>query len=804
MSAASLGARAVRRKALLVASYGCAFCSPRCPQFATSSTPRRVISLSIFPALLFPLLIAAPARPAPITYTFSSNAEADLEVFPPGNQFETVDISGTFVFDPVTNIASMPDITVAGHAPFGDNYQSSITVAQQRTIDVKNLIHPLHPKDVEITFLAPLGMTDDPILGVIITTMPDGQIQGLATNTGGLNEVTGFVSPSVTPPVPEPSSATLPLTGVLGLLGCGVLLRSRCTQRRRSMRNVKTTTRVTGLGYGIIWSRRMHRMAMWAVVMCAMSSAARAQYTLQTVMPLVAGTAVGQAQQGYSVAISANQARALVGGPADNGGAGAAWEVNNDAGQWRVGTKLLASDIGTCPGGPPKSQQGYSVALSADGNTSLVGGPFDCGQTLSGTPVLQSGAAWVFNRSKDTGSWDQGTKLVGSFIPFSCAFPMAMCGAKQGSSVALSADGNTALVGGPDDNGGIGAAWVFARPNNISPFMQQFKLFFIGATGSSGFGHSVALSADGNTALVGGPQDNGGVGAAWVFSTAAGGFNQQGPKVIGSGAMGSVILQGVSVALSADGNTAIVGGAADSSHTGAAWVFSRSNGVWLQQGPKLVGTGVMGSTADQGMSVALLADGNTAFIGGPSDNGGAGAVWVFTRNGGVATACSGVTDATSAFQVTRGGYHFNNATQLFAQTDMLQPLWTQLGQKRVAGQIINMSFVPGRSQGYSVAAQNDWLFVGGPFDNGGTGAAWVWFPSGPLPSQQLPVSLVLDNLSANAALSDKTGNTTCAGPLGSPYINVPAGSNNVLLLFADPNQTGITYNTRLLAGSGTR
>src|SRR5262245_8110439 len=58
--------------------------------------------------------------------------------------------------------------------------------------------------------------------------------------------------------------------------------------------------------------------------------------------------------------------------------------------------------------------------------------------------------------------------------------------------------------------------------------------------------------------------------------------------------------QGLSVALSADGNTAIVGGPgpndADRDRSpavgpaGAAWVFTRSSGPWTQQGDKLVGT----------------------------------------------------------------------------------------------------------------------------------------------------------------------------------------------------------------------
>src|SRR6516165_9582561 len=77
----------------------------------------------------------------------------------------------------------------------------------------------------------------------------------------------------------------------------------------------------------------------------------------------------------------------------------------------------------------------------------------------------------------------------------------------------------------------------------------------------------------------------------------------------------------MSVALSADGSTAIVGGWSDNSKTGAAWVFTRNGGVWTQQGKKLVGTDAVGS-ARQGMSVALSADGNTAILGGPGTTRG--------------------------------------------------------------------------------------------------------------------------------------------------------------------------------------
>jgi len=125
---------------------------------------------------------------------------------------------------------------------------------------------------------------------------------------------------------------------------------------------------------------------------------------------------------------------------------------------------------------------------------------------------------------------------------------------------------------------------------------------------------------------MGGPGDSASVGAAWVFTRSGGVWTQQGAKLVASDAVGQA-AQGRSVALSADGNTAIVGGGGDSGAAGAAWVFTRSGGAWTQQGAKLVGTGAAGN-ANQGFSVALSADGDTAIVGGWADSGGLGAAWV--------------------------------------------------------------------------------------------------------------------------------------------------------------------------------
>src|SRR5262249_54359784 len=159
---------------------------------------------------------------------------------------------------------------------------------------------------------------------------------------------------------------------------------------------------------------------------------------------------------------------------------------------------------------------------------------------------------------------------------------------------SLSGDGNTAIVGGTFDNGALGAAWVYAR--SVGVWSQQAKLVGTGVGGYVKQGQSVSLSCDGNTAIVGGLAGD----AAGVFKQSNGVWTQQGPKLVGIGAIGSA-QQGSSVSLSGDGNTAIVGGFNDNGGLGATWVFTRSHEVWSQQGPKLVGTGAIGS-ARQGSS----------------------------------------------------------------------------------------------------------------------------------------------------------------------------------------------------------
>jgi hypothetical protein len=413
------------------------------------------------------------------------------------------------------------------------------------------------------------------------------------------------------------------------------------------------------------WRQVLRGLPVVALVCGVLPAPGEAQFSQQG--PKLVGTdAVGEADQGNSVSISGDGNTAIVGGRNDDFGIGAAWVFTRSGGIWsQHGPKL----VGTGAIGPYAPVQGGSVAISSDGNTAIVGGTADNNFV---------GAAWVFARSD--GVWTQQAKLVGTG---------AIGRATQGNSVSISGDGNTAIVGGPNDNsaGGtqqspIGAAWVFTRSGGM--WTQQAKLVGTDAVGS-GQGISVSLSADGNTAIVGGFFDNGEVGAAWVFTRSAGTWSQQGAKLVGTGAIGDA-LQGISVSLSADGNTALVGGWRDDNSAGATWVFTRSGGIWSQQGAKLVGTGAMGSRVSQGYSVSLSANGNTALVGGPDDNRTAGAAWVFTRSGGI---------------------------------------WSQQGNKLVGTGVLGAF---GASQGISVSLSRDasTAIVGGTADNNFVGAAWVF------------------------------------------------------------------------------
>lgn len=267
---------------------------------------------------------------------------------------------------------------------------------------------------------------------------------------------------------------------------------------------------------------------------------------------------------------------------------------------------------------------GKSVAISSDGNTALVGDTEIDGPGVS--VFVRSGAGWV-QQAQLTASGAGG---------FGC-------------SVALSANGNVALVGAPGETKTVygeqlaGSAWVFVREGQA--WVEQAKLTpetaadppgTFCASPYGGFGESVALSGEGSTALIGASatstEKDGGhsqPGAAWVFSRTGGAWVQQGRPLTAKSDAGAL---GASVALSADGSEALIDepfelGGAMSCAEEQAWVYTAEAGQWVQQGAGL--RPHERRCSSRLGAVAISADGSTAVLDGRGEN----SAWVFTRVG---------------------------------------------------------------------------------------------------------------------------------------------------------------------------
>jgi hypothetical protein len=271
---------------------------------------------------------------------------------------------------------------------------------------------------------------------------------------------------------------------------------------------------------------------------------------------------------GQSAALSSDGTTALVTDSYSNG-----YVFTRSNGSWSSPTELRVDDFGQDEG-----ISGQSVALSSDGTIALL-------------VARRFNSAYVFTLAN--GSWSGPTPLP---LPSGCScIP---------SSVALSGDGSTALVEAGGTSSRAGAAYVFTR--NMGSWSGPMLLPT--PTGGSSYtgndGYAVALSSDGSIALVGDGYSNT-VSAFTRFMGSWSGPTQLSPPS-GSSSFG------YSVALSSDGSLALVGAPLDNNEAGAVYMFTFSSGFWHSAGQVLAPSAITGV----GLSVALSSDGTTALVGG--------------------------------------------------------------------------------------------------------------------------------------------------------------------------------------------
>ena len=364
---------------------------------------------------------------------------------------------------------------------------------------------------------------------------------------------------------------------------------------------------------------------------------------------------------GYSVALSADGTTALVGAEGADGGKGAVYVFHvSSAGDWASATALRPVVTLSDPAAANADYFGSSVALSADGTTAVVGAYGYEGST---------GAVYVFHVPAEA-SWASTAPRA---PVATLADPGAASGDAFGTSVAVSGDGSTAFVGAVGVSDGDGAVYVFHPDGAWTPLDSRKPVATLtNSAGSGAFGSAVAVSGDGSTVVVGSNTADGDAGGAFVFHASG-----EGLWVTSSAATSTLAVSGgkendafgSAVAISNDGTTVLVGAPGRRADTGATSVFHAAGETsWSATAtPEATLNGPNGHSGDYfGWSLALSSDGGTALVGAYGVNSPNGAAYVYQA----ASATSWVT-RSSPKALTNGttGGDFGRAVALSMDGD---------------------------------------------------------------------------------------------------------------------------------------
>lgn len=376
---------------------------------------------------------------------------------------------------------------------------------------------------------------------------------------------------------------------------------------------------------------------------------------------------------GFAVALSGETA--VVGSRWESGVAaksGAAYVFIRSGTAWTQQAYLKASNPGV--------NDYFSNSLAISGDLIAIGSPYEASSATgvngnqSDDSVAGAGAVYLFGRSGTV--WSQQAYLKASNTGAGDGFgwAVAISGTTTLSGAWLEAGGAAGINGNQNDDSApaTGAGYVFIKTGTV--WSQQAYVKASNSSANDQFGWSVAISGD--TAVIGAPQESSSAtgvngnqadnsafkaGAAYVFVRSGGVWSQQ--AYLKASNAEALDFFGWSVAVS--GDIVIVGAPEEDSaafgvnpvngqtsnakpSSGAAYIFTRSGTTWSQQA--YVKSFNPGSTQRFGWSMA--ASGETVVIGayneaspatgvnnpvGAGNTGapGAGAAYVFVRNGGL-------------------------------------------------------------------------------------------------------------------------------------------------------------------------
>ena len=319
------------------------------------------------------------------------------------------------------------------------------------------------------------------------------------------------------------------------------------------------------------------------------------------------------------MALSADGSIVAAGGIGADGGVGV-YQYSSGNKSWvQLGQGLIGEGV--------QDQFGAAVALSENGFTVAIGGPFN--SLPSDDDLLEfssQGHVRVFQFNATLGSWEQLGQDLDGEAPLDYF----------GTSVALSADGSIVAAGSAYNDGSISGAGhvrIFQFDCGNQTWVQLGD-DLDGQDLFGRFGYSVSLSADGSIVATGsmggdGTGRNAGHVSIFQYNNDTDTWQQLGQNIDGEAAFD---LFGYSVSLSADGSFVAAGGFFNDgrgSDSGHVRIFQFNGTLWVQLGQDVDGEAAFDLF---GSSVALSADGSIVAAGAAyNDDGGdrAGHVRVF-------------------------------------------------------------------------------------------------------------------------------------------------------------------------------
>ena len=285
-----------------------------------------------------------------------------------------------------------------------------------------------------------------------------------------------------------------------------------------------------------------------------------------------------------------------------------AWNLNNS-------TKLLPTGmIGSCP------YFGNPIVFSSDGKSVSIGG---LGDNSGDCNSYAAGSIWNYLKNGTSFDWNNPQKIVSSSPIGQPVF---------GWALAPSSDNNYLAVGGPADNSGIGAVWVYSKYGNGTwDWNDSVKLVPTNSIGGPGFGDQVVFSHNSKDLVIGGYYDNSNIGAAWVCNNGTT-WNII-KKLTPTNPLGTETYFGKSIVFSHNDKNLAIRAWYDNIGKGAVYFYSKNtDGSWNWTPIKLTPTSPLGTSSDFGKIIAFSPDDKFFVVGGEHDNSQQGAAWVYQRD----------------------------------------------------------------------------------------------------------------------------------------------------------------------------